>query len=144
MFSSSAKSEAVSSWLFSLHTMSKQLPYLAAPFKIPSLACFIARQTVLFSAAVHTMMCPKLMPSPASAKLYPSSCSDIPAVFSSRLSSCRVFQLAYLCCSYIPESVAQQYYRHGLFCASQPLPVLLFAIIGRPQCQRSCSACSNR
>ena len=34
------------------------------------------------------------------------------------------------CCSYIPESVAQHYYRHGLFCASQPLPVLLFAILG--------------
>jgi len=30
----------------------------------------------------------------------------------------------------IPEWVAQQYYRHGLFCASQPLPVLIFAIIG--------------
>ncbi len=84
-------------------TVSKQLPNLAAPFKIPSLACFIARQTVLFSAAAHPMMCPKLMPSPASAKLYPSSCLDIPAVFSIRLSSCRVFQLAYYLAAISPS-----------------------------------------
>ena len=30
----------------------------------------------------------------------------------------------------VPQWVAQQFYRHGLFCASQPLAVLVFAFVG--------------
>jgi len=32
--------------------------------------------------------------------------------------------------AYVPEWIAQQFYRHGLFCASQPLAVLVFAFVG--------------
>ena len=30
----------------------------------------------------------------------------------------------------VPQWVAQQFYRHGLFCSSQPLAVLVFAFVG--------------
>jgi len=32
--------------------------------------------------------------------------------------------------AHVPEWIAQQFYRHGLFCSSQPLAVLVFAFIG--------------